>query len=61
MSATAESILAQLKVKKAPVSKSIVPIKYAKQQEAVEISTAVVDKRPVAASILASKSVRTCV
>ena len=46
MSTTAESILAQLKVKKAPVPQAIVPIKYAKTQQAVNIATSVVDKRP---------------
>ena len=46
MSTTAKSILAQLKVKKEPVPQAIVPIKYAKPQQAVSIATSVVDKRP---------------
>ena len=47
MSATAQSILAQLKVKKVISPQKNVPLKYAKQQ-AVQIKTAVVDKRSTA-------------
>jgi len=45
MSATAQSILAQLKVKKDHAPKSMVPIKYATKQQDVKIKTAVEDKR----------------
>ena len=38
MSATAESILAKLKVKPIPVTQPVVPIKYAKQKEEVHQS-----------------------
>ena len=48
MSATAQSILAQLKVKKERAPQAIVPLKYAKAQQPVKLNVAVEDKRPTA-------------